>query len=75
LYKKDEWVQKFELLLEFYAEMNFIPTRSSSYKGLAIGGWLDKQKSIYRSGDMPKERIEVIKKDFPQFFTSNSDLE
>lgn len=63
-----KWDKNIKLLEEYAKNSNKYPASNEVYKGVRLGTWLKNQKVYFYKNELPKDRIDKIKKIYPDFF-------
>lgn len=69
-YIKPEWLERYNNLKEFYTEKNRFPKYSEIYKGSLVGSWYNNQKNLYKTGRLNEDKINLLNKINPLWFSS-----
>jgi hypothetical protein len=56
----ERWLENAELLREYVNENNELPKRTTIYKDVKIGSWLNVQKQNYKNKKLSQERIDIL---------------
>lgn len=55
------WEYQFEIFKEYYAETNKQPVEGLVINGAHIGTWANNNRALFRSGNLPENRIDRLK--------------
>ena len=55
-----QWDDKFELLKEFINEFKRFPTQEDWYNNFKLGSWVNRQRILYRKGELSDYRIKKL---------------
>jgi len=55
-----DWNYKCNLLKEFYIKNERLPKQTDEYQNVNIGKWLNRQKMVYKKGNLSEERINLL---------------
>jgi predicted helicase len=54
------WEYKYNLLREYIERYKELPKRSTTYKGVKLGGWIHNQRTNYKKKKLSSQRIQLL---------------
>lgn len=65
VYMSKLWDLKFNILVDYYNKYGRVPNQLDTHKGEKIGYWLQRQKRMFKKGELSGDKIERLNESVP----------